>query len=290
MAHFPLNRIINNDDVIKICCRLYRQSVLKVLPISIALLLLYNFIRFGEYLYPEKYAHLHPQIAIFAVALLLPLIGALFSAIDAIGKTSTLSYSQLAIYTIQRFLPLAGCFFSMLLVPALILGVCAGVYFYLGMIEVNMLILFGWAGISSLIVFASFVPKVFAPILVFSDMLGANESIDESARLVKGNFLRCMLFCLLAGLVLFFFARLGYLITSYFPALKTLPRYMPEAIAQVLLAIIGPWSFALLLTLKYDLQIRHPLDASMRKVQKPVMKAPQSVSMPKKSDEDNVSF
>ena len=292
MGYFPLSTPISNDNVIKITCKLYRQSLVKILPISIALVALYAFVRFGIYLYPPKFAHLHSQIGIFAVVLFLPITGTLFYALDLIGKSAPFSYSKVIIYTIQRFLALAGCFFSMLLLPVIILGACAGVYFYLGMNDINMLIIFGWAGISALLVFAFCIPKVFAPILVFSDMLGANESIDESARLVKGNFARSMMFCLLAGLILFFCASISYLLISYFPTLKAMPQILMEGIAIVLLAFIGPWCFALLLTLKYDLQMSHPLMASQpQKIEKPNRQPPpMSVQNQTKNDEDKFNF
>ncbi len=271
MALIPLKAPLSNDAIITNCCKLYRLSLPKVLALNISLLLVLNFIRFGASLYPAPYAHLHSQIAIFAVVILLILSGTLFCAIDGVAKGMTTSYKNLLYFTLSRFLPFAGCIFSMFLLPALIMGVCVGVYFFLGFRQVNTLYMFSWLCITGLILIAAFIPKLFAPILVFIDNLGANESIDESARLVKGNFFRSFVFCLLAILVVLFFIMLGKILAVFIPELKAQPQMVIESVGQVLLAFIASWSFALLLILKYDLQQRHPQAQPQvaKQVQKP---------------------
>lgn len=289
MALLPLSASSGMDELIKTTCKLYRQSLPKTLPITLMLIALFDFVLYGSHLFPKEYVYLHPQIAIFVTVILLTMTGTLFCAIDTIGKELPFSYGKLVVITLQRFLPLAGCFFSMLLLPALIGGVCAGVYFYLGYNNVSQPILFAWLGLSSLILFAVFVPKLFAPILVFIDSFSANDSIDESARLVKGNFARCFELTLFAGLILFFFAIFGHLLLAYVPILKTLPFIIVEGIGQILLLLNASWAFSLLLTLKYDLQQKRPAVAA-KKMEKPKMQAPQSVRTSSEKDEDKYNF
>ncbi|MBS0285771.1 MAG: hypothetical protein JSR17_00220 [Proteobacteria bacterium] len=290
MALFPLKAPLSLDELIKTTCKLYRQSLFKALPITLGLIAMFDFILYGSYLFPKAYVYLHPQIALFVVVIMLTTTGTMFCAIDTVGKAKPFSYGKLIIFTLQRFLPLAGCLFSMLLLPALIAGFCAGVYFFLGYNNFAQPILFAWFMFSSLILFAVFVPKLFAPLLVFIDSLSANDSLDESARIVKGCFARCFELTLFASLILLFFAVLGHLFLAYIPALKTLPFGVVEGVSQILLLLNAPWAFALLLTLKYDLQQRHP-SLEVNKVEKPKIKEPQSVrATTSEGDEDKYNF
>lgn len=289
MALFPFLTPQSNDEVIRTTCKLYALSIFKISPISLTLILVINFFLFGEHLFPAHYAYLHAQVAIFVAVSFLPLSATLCYALEKIGKNEPISYGNLIVYMMQRFIPLAGCFFSMLLIPALVMGVCAAIYFFLDYLKAPAVVLFACTGISFLLVFAVIVSNLMAPILVFTDNFGANESIDENERLIKGNYLRNLVFCLLAGLILLLFSVFSYLLVSYFPILRSQPAYIPYLIGQVLLLFIGPWSFALLITLKNDLQIRHPAKNKSQKTQTKV-KAPFNVPTQKNNDQDKFNF
>ncbi len=286
MATFPLNAPLTNDALIRTTCHLYRMSMLKVLPISIGLVLVYDFILYGAALFPAPYVALHSQVALFMAILFLPLMAMLFQLIDSIAKEQALSYGNSLIMTLKKLLTLIGCFFSMLLFPIFIMGICIGVYVFLGIKNFAQGVMFGWLLFSLVVVFAAFVPKLLAPILVVSDDQSANDSVDNSERLVKGHYLRTFMFMLYAILLLYFLVNLGNLAIAYVPSLKQ--HFMPiEIIAQCVLAIIGPWSFVLLLTMKYDLQKRVVTDKPVeivRDKKKPDLKI---VSKTEKGDKLN---
>jgi hypothetical protein len=267
MATFPFPQVVDSKTFIKTVCHLYRISVIKVLPVSILLLLIYDFIRFGSVLFPKQYTHYHLHAACVALLIFLPLIGTLFCIQDAIGKEKPIEYLKLIIFTATRFLSLMGCLFSMLVFPGLIFLICIGVYFGLAMKGAAIAhvlgwkvfpveIILGWKIFSEFAVFAAFVSKILAPILVFTDEQNANDAVDNSEKLIQGYFVRTFIFTLYAFLLLFFLSDFSYLATAYFHSLKHVSSMILEGIGQLLLLIIGPWSFALLLTQKYDLQSR----------------------------------
>ncbi len=288
MATFPLNAPLTNDALIRTTCHLYRVSVLKVLPISLLIVLVYDFIRYGAALFPDAYVHLHPEFAIFSAILFLPLSAMLFYLLDIIAKEQPFSYGDGVIVTAKKLLTLIGCFFSMLLFPLFIMGICTGVYVFLGIKNFPQGVLFGWLIFSLLVVFAAFVPKLLAPILVMSDDQSANDSVDNSERLVKSHYLRTFVFMLYAVLLLFFLVDLGHLVKAYIPLLRQQSPFLVQGITQAIWVIIAPWSFALLLTTKYDLQLR---EAANKPIIKPVeKKKPELKIVSKKEKDDKLNF
>jgi hypothetical protein len=152
-----------------------------------------------------------------------------------------------------------GCLFSMLLFPIIILGICIGIYIFLALKHPTSIFLFIWPLCSIPLVFAAVVSKVLAPILVFVDEQNANDAEDKSEQLVKGHYWRTYVYSFYALLLVIFLALLRYLATSYFPGLKHASPLLIEGIAQFFLLFIAPWSVALMLTYKYDLQSRFAL-------------------------------
>src|SRR4029079_5121480 len=100
-------------------------------------------------------------------------------------------------------------------------------------------------------IFASLVPKILAPILVFVDLKDANESSENSSVLVKDFYLRTFFLAGYAWLLIIALALLPNLIK-----LVGFSAWWVEEVFQVLFILLGPWSFALLLVQKYDLQLR----------------------------------
>ncbi|MBS0289132.1 MAG: hypothetical protein JSS07_03715 [Proteobacteria bacterium] len=266
MALFPLKEPLNTDSLIKTSFDLYRISVLKTLGLSIILVLLYNFILHGAYLFPPSHVHLHSQLAIFSIIIFFALTGTFFSLIDAIGKNQTYSFKNLLLFTLSRFISLTGCFFLMLFLPVLILGFCIAVYIGMGTANMPPILLFLWFSFSFFLILAALISKIFAPILVFTDNQNANEANDLSVKLVNGYYFKTYVLTLLAGLIILFFVKLGLIFTILFGA-KSLSPLWAECTAQILLILAAPWSFALLLTLKYDLQVRQEKTIAVKAAQ-----------------------
>lgn len=257
MATFPFSQAVDDKTFIKTVCHLYRISLIKVMPVGLLLLLIYDFMRFGDVLFPKQYAHLHIQVAAFATLILLPLFGTLICIQDAVGKENPIDYKKLFFYTATRFLSLMGCLFSMLVFPGIVFLICIGGYFLLAMKGFPITLILAWSALSGFLVFGAFVTKIVAPILVFVDEQNANDAVENSEQVVKGYYIRTFIFSLYAILLLVFLSKFSYMATGYFHSLKEVSPWVLEGIAQVLLLIIGPWSFALLLAQKYDLQSRY---------------------------------
>jgi len=246
--------------LIKTASHLYRISLLPVLPIAGLVGLMGVFMRFGGHFLQGKYAANHQQISVVLLIILPALLGLIFKIMDNIAKGHSFAYGQLFIFGCERFLSLIGCLLSMLLLPAITLGACIGIYFVLKINHFSSLFLLSWMGISVLILFAAFVKNIFAPLLVFTDQLDANSALDKSNMLTKGVFFSVYIISFLAILTLFLLAYLPSLVFHFFPhAVLNIPDILLSIFSTLFLIFFGPWAFAILLVTQYDMQCRHPL-------------------------------
>ncbi|OJV89034.1 MAG: hypothetical protein BGO43_01350 [Gammaproteobacteria bacterium 39-13] len=269
---------------------------MKLLPFSILSLVIYDFICFGKMLFP-KHVPLFQQLSMFAVLLLLPAAAMLFPALDKIAKQQSFSVSDIFLLGASRFLSFMGSILSMVLLPLIILGICIGVYLFLSQKHVTYPYLFGWVMFSYFLILATMITKILAPILVLVDEQDANSSVDESDRLVKGYYFQTFTYVLYAILLLILLARVPQIIYGFFPALtKSIPSIWLEGLAQILLIIVGPWSFAFLLTHKYNLQALHPKPVAREKTppqakaSKPKPVAQSATPLDKKTEDDKFNF
>jgi hypothetical protein len=285
MSTFPLQKPLDSKALISTTCHLYRISVIKVLPISILFLIFYNFIRFGEVLF-QGHPHWHLQASMFALLFTLPLMAMIFYTQDDVAKDLPIHYRQYIVRFTLRFLSLMGSLFSMLLFPLFILGICVGIYLYLGYKQAPFWLLLTWKQISYVFVFATVVTKLFAPLAALMDEKDANNAVDFSEQMVKGFYWRTFLQSFYAILLLVFLAYLPLIVQSSFIQFK-IPFYVYETIGQILLILIGPWAFASILTQKYDLQSRLPMKPKAPEQTKPQVMKPKIVS-PK--DDQNLNF
>lgn len=283
MPIFPLSQRLTDSELLKTTCHLYQISLLKVLPLSLLCVAIIQYFRFGKAYLPLLLQPYHQQSAMFLLVMILPLLGAMILVFDKIAKDTSFTVLSIVKETAVRFLSLIGALISMALVPLVVLGICVVSYYAMMYYHVDPRVLFAWLIIAQLLTFMAFVSNLYAPWLILSDKLDANEAQDESQFLVKNNFLRTFTHGLFAVLVIVFLIQLPGLVEYYFAKMK-LPMWGVEIAAGALLMIIGPWSLVFLLTNKYDLQVlkkdrKAPLNTA-------TLKVPSAI--PKKSD--NVSF
>lgn len=258
MVTFPLKQPLDSKSFISSVCHLYKKSVIKLLPFSILCVAMLGFMRFGNLLLP-KHAPLFQQLSMFVLILLFPAIGMIFSCLDKIAKQQSFSYGSILLAVAKRFISFMGCLFSMTLLPLIVLALCIGGYLFLSHKLVPYFFLFLWVVISYFLLVATLITKIIAPILVLTDNQDANDAVDTSERLIKGSYFQAFIYTLYAILLLVFLIKLPMIIHFFLPSLtNSLSPLLLEGFAQVLLILIGPWSFALLLAYKYDLQARHP--------------------------------
>jgi TRAP-type C4-dicarboxylate transport system permease small subunit len=93
--------------------------------------------------------------------------------------------------------------------------------------------------------------------LVFTDQLDANTAIDTSENLIKDYYIRTFFLSAYAFIFVVFLFMITSGIKMVFPEYyKMLPVMAWEGITVGLVALLGPWSFALMLAQLYDLQLR----------------------------------
>jgi hypothetical protein len=257
MPFLSLQKPLTTTSLITMTCHLYAKSFFSTLPLNMLLILGYHFIQYGNFYLPPHLQSSHGQIAMFVLILMLPLSAAHVYAIYQIGRQGKFSYRTVAITTCQRFLSLIGCFVSMLLLPAIVLGVCLATHLFIEKTFTEPSLLMTWKGFTFLIVFATFIPKLFAPLLVFIDKQDIELALNTSTQWIKDHFIRT--FCLtLYGIVLLYgIARLSIL-ASLFPLAEKGSHYviLLESLSYIGLILVLPWFFALLIMQKQDLEYR----------------------------------
>ncbi|HRE30958.1 MAG TPA: hypothetical protein PLD88_03195, partial [Candidatus Berkiella sp.] len=175
-----------------------------------------HYFRYGKGYLPIAWQPYHLQSAMVLLILSLPVIGAMIAVIDKVAQNSPYTVWTLTKEVGARFLSLMGALISIALLPLILFGVCYAIYFYLIYLHLPVNRLFAWQIFSLLLVFLSIVTKIYAPWLIFSDGLDANDAQDMSSLLVKGRFLKTFIHGLFAVLVIVFLIKLPGLIEYYF--------------------------------------------------------------------------
>jgi hypothetical protein len=255
MPIFPLAKPLSDHELLKTTCHLYKTSLLRVLPYSLLCVAIVHFFRYAKSYFPLDWQLYYQQGAMILLVLTLPLISAMITTIDKVATSSTMGTVDVLIETGKRFLSFIGALASMAFVPLVLLGICILGDFVLLYYKMNFNVVFAWAMLSPLLIFASLVSNIYAPWLIASDGLDANEAQSISNLLVKNNFWRTFSHGLFAVLVIVFCMKIPTMFNYYF-ANTHINQIWVELIAEGLLMIIGPWSLVFLLTNKYDLQTR----------------------------------
>lgn len=254
---FPIKQAEPNDQLIKTACRLYRQSLLAVLPLSLLAVVIYYAICFGDQYLPQQWMAYYKQLAMFASLVLLPLLAMMVSIMDHTGKGLSFSYGSIIGFTLQRFLSLLGALLSLLLLPLIILACGIALYLFLGIQKTPEIVLFIVRIFILLAIFATLMTKIFAPILVITHEQDANNAIEYSSKLVKGSYWRTLIFTLYAILWIAFLVALPRLSYYYFPAyVQKFPFWQLQAAGLFLLALLGPWSLSFMIAQQYNLQAK----------------------------------
>lgn len=212
-----------HSSVIANTWQLYRASFLKTLPISLCCTAIYCFIRYAPRLFPQQAPTLI-DISIVLGILSFPLLMALIWVINHIYNNIPYHYRELPEILFDRFLSECGVIISLLLFPALIIVLGIVGYLFIGTQKscppacLNLL-LNGWCILVAWLVLVVSVTKLFAPVLVITDKMGANEAIETSIKYVKGYYWRILVHSTISlaglGVILLFPA----LLIVYLPAL-----------------------------------------------------------------------
>jgi hypothetical protein len=257
MALFPFSKAQRNDEIIRDTCKLYRISLLKVLPISLCMVAIYHLILFGQHYIPAEYSTQGQQLLMFIVILLLPLFAMSVAIILNIAEGKKSSYALAFKVAVKKFIPLIACLISMSLFPVIVLTVGIVAYFLIGHFfpHLPIFLFFALKVLILLAVFTAILTKATAPILLFSENNEVNTAVDIAEQSIKMAFCRTFLFTLYGFSLLWFVAILPSLFQYYFKAVTLNPMVL-EGIAEGLLVILLPWVIALLIVQAKDLYIR----------------------------------
>ena len=221
--------------VITTACRLYRQSFWSMLPFGLAIAGLLLLI------------HL-PQLAnvkVFLMVLCIPLMMAWIIVCDEINKQKKPNFLDIVSILIEKFPSLIGTWANMLFIPIIIAVVGIALIFCLAYLKLPSIFVTGLFCLLGLIIFAMLVPKWMAMLLIFTDSLDANSSIEQSETLVKKHYLKTFLLIgyglLYFGLLLTMATWLPFLI----PSIKTLDLFWLQGLSALLTGVLGPWFVAL---------------------------------------------
>lgn len=253
---YPIQRPLDDHALIGYICNLYKKSIVPLLPFTILMVVLYHFMILGQPLLPPAYRPIHMQLAMFMLVLMLPLFCAMVTLVHHIATARGYRYKLIAYHIAARLLSLFGCILSIILLPLIVLGLCFAVYFAMGMYKAPFWSMFVFYQLIPIFVFAIFVSRVFAPILVYTQNLDANLSIDESVHLVKGYYWRTFIFTLFSFLILVLLAKIPDMMVYYLPQSNAISLQMRQLIADILLIIFAPWTISSLIMQLEDLQIR----------------------------------
>jgi len=288
MPIFPLTKPLSDHELLQTTCHLYTISLLRLLPYSLLCVGIIHYFRYGKAYLPHDWQHLHQQSAMLLLVIMFPLMGIMITIIDKIATNTPATTGNVIKETATQFLSFMGALASIAFIPMILLGLCIGAYFALLYFRVNMHVAFAWIWFSKLLIFASIVPKVYAPWLIFSDGLEANDAQNISSVLVKNHYFKTFTNSLFALLVIVYFLEVPEMFGYYFANIHIAPLWV-ELVAEGLLAIIGPWSLVFLLTNKYNLQLRKKAEIADPDYHARKQKV-QSAIPTKKKDSDSISF
>ena len=253
----PLSEPLNGKTLITKACHLYKISLLRVLPIILVIVLMISFMRLGVYFLSPEYHKMFYKSSFVLILFILPLCGMMFVVMNDIAQGKKIALTDHFANLLDRFLSLMGSMISVLLLPAVMFGIGVVGYLFAGMHHLSPMLLLGWKVFIEVVIWALIIPKLFSPILVFTDHLDANTSVDASAKLVKGHYWRTFVYSGYGVLLLILIAGIPMLMNLYAHSIYQMaPMLAWEALVCALLVTLAPWTFALLLVQQYDLQMR----------------------------------
>ncbi len=274
MSLFPLAQPLKAIPLISTACHLYSKSIIMALPLSAITVLLLETIRYGAALFPTFWQTYALKGGMFLLVFLFPLVGMMFILIDNIAKEQSHSYYHTFMIMLQSFLSYMAGILSTLLLPVLVFGLGLVLFFVLLHNRIAPIWLMLTQCLTFLGVFAAFIPKIFTPIVVVVDRLDANSAVDYSMKLVKHRYFRTFGFVFYALFLIILLTQVSHIVGYFYPHMALNPFILGTE--AFLLTVIGPWSLALLLTLKSDLEVRKGLEVNSKVSHQPVLK-PQSI-------------
>lgn len=257
--NFNFDQPHNGPELLNYSLKAYLCSLPKTAFISTLVIILGVFMAVAPQLAPPVYQSKASLAAMFAAIAMLPLLGIIIMLINNYIVQKPASLISLFLYSLERFISLIGSIVSASVLPLLIIMACILLFFAINLPALKLptlplLISFLAPNIMYTLVLLALIPKIFAFVMVFTERLDANESIETSEMMVKGFYWRSFLYTVLVLVKILFIINIPEMAHYYFPAFNhLLPNWSFGVIQAILLLFTIPWIIALWVCHQKDL-------------------------------------
>ena len=259
----------NGPELLKYSLKAYLCTLPKTAFISSLVVVLGVLMVVAPQLAPPAYQSKASLVAMFAAIAMLPLLGVIVMLIHNHVTQKPASLISLFLYSLERFISLIGSIVSASVLPLLIIMGCILLFFAINLPALKLptlplLLSFLAPSIMYTLVLLALIPKIFSFVMVFTERLDANESIEISEMMVKGFYWRSFLYTVVALVTILFIVNIPEMAHYYGPATsQSLPNWSFSAIQAILLLFTIPWVIALWICHQKDLY-NHYLKNSQR--------------------------
>lgn len=272
---FNFDQPHNGPELLKYSLKAYICSLPKTVLISALIIGLGVLMIIGPQLAPPAYQSKVSLAAMFAAIAMLPLLGMVIMLINNYISQKAASLISLFLYSLERFISLIGSIVSASVLPLIIMMICILLFFAINLPALKLpalplMISFLAPSIMYTLVVLSLVPKIFAFVMVFTEKLDANESIETSESMVKGFYWRSFLYTVVAIVKILFIVNIPEMAHYYLPATShLLPSWGLLAIQASLLLFTIPWIIALWVCHQKDLYSNYLKNSQRTQKSKP---------------------
>lgn len=253
MMLFPFQKQISEQTLFNTACHLYRISLIKILPFSLLSSAIYFFIQKGKKIFTTMPEHYFTNISITLLILYIPIWSIAFKMLDQIGKAKPIFFHDLVDSCARSFINLMNGLLSILLFPALILAFCMVTYILLLKFKVHFAIILLLKLFTPFFVLMGIIQPLFMPLYIICENKDTIEALESSKALTKANYFITLLYAVYALSLIILCAKLPTLFQYYFN-LQEGNMLLITGSSAMLLALLGPWSFAFFLSYKYYLE------------------------------------
>ncbi|MCS5708041.1 hypothetical protein CC99x_003895 [Candidatus Berkiella cookevillensis] len=275
---FNFDQPHNGPELLKYSLKAYICSLPKTAFISALIIVLGVLMVTAPQLAPPAYQSKASLAVMFTAIAILPLLGMIVMLINNHMVQKPASLISLFLYSLERFISLIGSIVSASVLPLLIIMGCILLFFAINLPALKLptlplLISFLAPSIMYTLVLLALIPKIFAFVMVFTERLDANESIETSEMMVKGFYWRSFLYTVVAFVKILFIANIPEMAHYYFPVTsQLLPNWSFWVIQAILLLFTIPWVIALWVCHQKDLYSHYLKNSQPAQKSKPYEK------------------
>lgn len=247
---------LTNTALIKLSLVWYKQSFVALLPVAAIIGLLHGLFILDKILVTniieESTQELVKLVLMLGLISAFLLTGMMLKIAFSKISNEAINYLDEFLYLINKIPSLIGVFLLAIFLPAIVFTLGVIGFFALSHFNTPFIIIGLWWLFILIVLFASVVSKIFAPLFVIIDGSYANEAVSDSVSLVKGNYWRTFLYLtsaiVLLGIVILFPAYIG--------PMNTTNKIILQIVSDLFLVVTLPYIVSLWIVNKMDLALR----------------------------------